>query len=210
MIMGLSRRRLLGGATLAAIGAAAPLPALRAALAPTPQQTEGPFYPPTLPLDSDNDLVRVTGHADPALGIITHVSGRVLDRNGRPVTGAKIEIWQCDAKGRYLAQADRGGRDEGFQGYGATLTNASGAYRFRTIKPVPYLGRTPHIHFAISGTGFERLVTQMYVAGEPRNADDFVLNHIDPTARGRVIVELAPAAEFEPGALKGLFDIVLA
>jgi protocatechuate 3,4-dioxygenase beta subunit len=207
--MGLSRRRLLGGATLAAIGATAPLPALRAALAPTPRQTEGPFYPPTLPLDSDNDLVRVTGHTDPALGIITHVSGRVLDRNGRPAAGAKLEIWQCDAKGRYLAQGDRG-RDEGFQGYGTTLTDASGAYRFRTIKPVPYPGRTPHIHFAISGAGFERLVTQMYVAGEPRNADDFVLNHIDATARDRVIVDLQPAPDLEPGALKGLFDIVLA
>jgi protocatechuate 3,4-dioxygenase, beta subunit len=210
MTMGLSRRRLLGSATLAVIGATAPLGSVRAALTATPRQTEGPFYPPNLPLDSDNDLVRVTGHADPALGIITHVSGRVLDPNGRPVAGAKLEIWQCDANGRYLAQGDRGGRDAGFQGYGTTLTDASGAYRFRTIKPVPYPGRTPHIHFAISGGGFERLVTQMYVAGEPRNADDFVFNDIDAAARDRVLVDLQPAPELEPDALKGLFDIVLA
>jgi protocatechuate 3,4-dioxygenase beta subunit len=209
MTTGPSRRRLLSSGALAVIGATAPLASLRAALTPTPPQTEGPFYPPNLPLDSDNDLVRVAGHADPALGIITHVSGRVLDSNGRPVAGAKLEIWQCDANGRYLAQGDRG-RDEGFQGYGTTLSDASGAYRFRTIKPVPYPGRTPHIHFAISGSGYERLVTQMYVAGEPRNADDFVFNHIDPTARARVLVELQSAPELEPSALKGVFDIVLA
>jgi protocatechuate 3,4-dioxygenase beta subunit len=209
MTTGLSRRRLLGSATLAAIGATAPLASLRAALTPTPRQTEGPFYPPDLPLDSDNDLVRVAGQAEPALGIITHLSGRVLDANGRPVAGVRLEIWQCDANGRYLAQGDRG-RDVGFQGYGATLTDATGAYRFRTIKPVPYTGRTPHIHFAISGSGFEPLVTQMYVAGEPRNASDFLFNRIDAAARERVLVDLQPALDLEPNALKGQFDIVLA
>src|SRR5919108_3988550 len=122
------------------------------ALAPTPRQTKGPFYPLTLPLDKDNDLVRVQGSAQPALGTVTHVAGRVLDLNGRPVAGARVEIWQCDGNGRYHHVDDRNPavEDEGFQGYGQMMTDADGAYRFRTIKPVPYPGRTAHIHFAIS------------------------------------------------------------
>lgn len=182
-----------------------------AALVPTPRQTRGPFYPLTLPLDRDNDLVRVAGVAQPALGTVTHVAGRVLDLNGRPVPGARVEIWQCDANGRYHHPGDRNSapEDSGFQGYGETSTDADGAYRFRTIKPVPYPGRTAHIHFAISGTGFDPLVTQMYVAGEPRNGSDGLLNRIDPTARERVIVALSAAPELEADALKGMFDIVL-
>ena len=73
-----------------------------AALMPTPEQTLGPFYPPELPLDHDNDLVQVTGAATQAIGQVTHVFGRVLDLNGQPIAGAKVEIWQCDANGRYL------------------------------------------------------------------------------------------------------------
>jgi protocatechuate 3,4-dioxygenase beta subunit len=185
-------------------------PAL-AALVPTPRQTKGPFYPLTLPLDKDNDLVRVAGAARQALGTVTHVAGRVLDLNGRPVPGARVEIWQCDANGRYHHPGDRRSvpEDQGFQGYGEMLTDGDGAYRFRTIKPVPYPGRTAHIHFAISGRGFDPLVTQMYVAGEPGNADDGILNRIEATARERVIVALTPAPEIEADALEGTFDIVL-
>ena len=98
--------------------------------------------------------------------------------------------------------------DENFQGYGQTISDAAGGYRFRTIRPVPYPGRTPHIHFAVSGPGFPRFVTQMYVAGEPQNERDGVLMSVpDPDARARLIVPLEPAAE--PGALAATFDIVL-
>jgi protocatechuate 3,4-dioxygenase, beta subunit len=205
-----TRRHLLHG--IAAVAASGLLSSrARAALLPTPPQTEGPFYPPTLPLDSDNDLVQVKGEPHAALGTVTHVIGRLLDRNGRPVAGARIEIWQCDANGRYLHPRDSSGRprDEGFQGYGQTLTATDGAYRFRTIRPVPYPGRTPHIHFAISGRSFDKLVTQMYVAGDPRNATDMIYNAIDVTARDRVTVPLMAAPELEANALKGTFDIVL-
>jgi protocatechuate 3,4-dioxygenase beta subunit len=204
-----NRRFVLGG--IAAIATAGGLLRPAAALVPTPRQTKGPFYPLTLPLDKDNDLVRVDGAAQQALGTVTHVAGRVLDLNGRPVSGARVEIWQCDANGRYHHVGDRNSapEDGGFQGYGETLSNAVGAYRFRTIRPVPYPGRTAHIHFAISGQGFDPLVTQMYVAGEPGNADDGILNRIDATARERVIVALSPAPEVEADALKGTFDIVL-
>jgi len=205
----LTRRFVISSASAAFIGTT---PIARAAtLIATPPQTLGPFYPPEMPLDYDNDLVQVVCIQAHALGQITHVFGRVLDLNGRPIDGAKVEIWQCDANGRYLHPRSGGTqpRDGGFQGYGQTASAADGAYRFRTIKPVSYPSRTPHIHFAISGAGFTPLVTQMYVAGEPLNERDGVLNRIDPTARPSVIVALEPADELEPGALQGRFDIVI-
>lgn len=184
-----------------------------AALPATPAQTAGPFYPLAFPADSDNDLVQIAGHRDNAKGTVTYVTGRVLDPVGQPVSGARVEIWQCDANGRYHyvhdASADRP-LDENFQGYGRTATDAAGNYRFRTIRPVPYPGRTPHIHFAISGAGLPRFTTQMYVAGEPLNERDALLMSIrDPAARARLIVPLRSAPEAEPGALAGTFDIVL-
>jgi protocatechuate 3,4-dioxygenase beta subunit len=205
----LGRRLVLG--SLGAATAGGLLRPAAAVLAPTPRQTKGPFYPLTLPLDSDNDLVRVAGGPKPALGTVTHVAGRILASDGRPVAGARVEIWQCDANGRYHHPGDRNPApaDDRFQGYGQALTDADGAYRFRTIKPVPYPGRTAHIHFAVSGPGFDALVTQMYVAGEPGNATDGVLRRIEVSARERVIVALLPAPEIEAGALKGVFDIVL-
>jgi protocatechuate 3,4-dioxygenase beta subunit len=183
-----------------------------AALPLTPAQTAGPFYPVTLPRDSDNDLIQVAGNDAAAKGTVTYLAGRVLDVDGRPVAGARVEIWQCDANGRYHnVRDDRADQpiDENFQGYGQTLTGESGGYRFRTIRPVPYPGRTPHIHFAVSGAGLSRFTTQMYVAGEPLNDRDGVLMGIrDPAARARLIVPLRPP-EAEPAALAGTFDIVL-
>lgn len=200
----------LGAAALAGVALSLPRLGRAASLVATPRQTEGPFYPAELPLDRDNDLLRVSGaEADPG-SPVTHVMGRLRDSAGRAVPGARIEIWQCDANGVYLDATGGTTLKSGFQGYGATETDAEGAYRFRTLRPVPYAGRTPHIHFAVSGPGFERLVTQMYVAGEPRNERDFVLGRIrDEAARRSVIVELKPAPEIEAGALAGSFDIVL-
>ena len=98
----------------------------------------------------------------------------------------------------------------GFQGYGRTAIDASGRYAFRTIRPVAYPGRTPHIHFKVHAPGAGRLTTQLYVADEPQNATDGVLNAIrDRNARASVIVRLEEAGEIEAGALKGTFDIVL-
>ena len=204
------RRRLLAAGLAAGAGAVLPT-GLSAALVPTPRQTPGPFYPLRLPLDSDADLVQVEGTGRPAAGVVTHVFGRVLDRSGRPLAGARVEIWQCDAFGYYHHPYDRGGRaDPSFQGYGHMVVGADAAFRFRTIKPVPYPGRAPHIHFAVSGPGIERLTTQMYVAGEPANARDGILGRVrDAAARARLIVPLEPAPEVEPGALAGRFDIVL-
>jgi protocatechuate 3,4-dioxygenase beta subunit len=183
-----------------------------AALVPTPAQTPGPFYPRSFPADADNDLVQVAGR-EPAKGTLTRVAGRILDRDGRAVPGARVEIWQCDANGRYHhVDDDRTGRprDDNFQGYGQTVADTAGGYTFLTIRPVPYPGRTPHIHFAVSAPGGPRFVTQMYVAGEPGNERDGVLLGVsDPAARASLVVALAPAPEIGQGALAGRFDIVL-
>jgi protocatechuate 3,4-dioxygenase beta subunit len=204
-----SRRRLLLVASAAVL--ARPLDAL-AALLPTPAQTTGPFYPRELPLDRDNDLATVAGAPAGAKGELTHVFGTVRDLDGRPLPGARVEIWQCNAFGRYHHPNDRRDApvDPGFQGFGETVTTGEGSYRFRTIKPVPYPGRAPHIHFAVTAPGGARLVTQMYVEGAPGNDRDVLLSSIrDPAARRGVIVALRPAPEIEGGALAGTFDIVL-
>ncbi len=211
--MAFPRRRMLGASLAGA--AALGLPGfLRAeALMPTPQQTAGPFYPLSYPDDSDNDLVHVKGHAEPAKGTVTRVAGRVLDRAGRPLAGARVEIWQCDGNGRYHNVQDGDGakpRDDNFQGFGQTVTDGAGGYSFVTIRPVPYPGRTPHIHFAVAAPGLSRFVTQMYVAGEKLNATDSVLLGVsDPAARARLTVPLRPAPEIERAALAASFDIVL-
>lgn len=206
-----TRRDLLFFATtgLAALGMPGLIRPAAAGLVPTPQMTEGPFYPVAIPADADSDLAQVAGQASGAQGVPTLVGGRVLDIEGRPVPGATVEIWQCDAKGRYLHPGDRGPRDQAFQGFGRTATGADGAYRFRTIQPAPYSGRSPHIHFAVLAPGRKRLVTQMFVAGDPGNERDFLYRSLSVEARRAITVTLAPAAGAAPGALAGTFDIVL-
>lgn len=209
----LNRRSVLIQAGVAVADAVAPKILVAAELVATPGQTEGPFYPVEFPPDMDNDLVRVTGQAARALGQVVHVSGRVLDLRGQPRPGSMVEIWQCDANGiyRHPRAGGQGRIDHAFQGYGRMPVDEQGRYRFRTIRPVPYPGRTPHIHFAVHVPGQGRLVTQMYIEGEPLNARDGVLNGIrDPNARRSVIVPLLAAQSPEAGALHGQFDIIVA
>lgn len=200
-------------------GAAAALPAvvtgraLAAALQPTPRQSLGPFYPVDWAGDADADLVRVAGEAARALGQVAHVRGRVVDRAGRPVGGAKVEIWQCDVNGVYRHPRDRGtgNRDLGFQGRGRMLASDNGEWAFRTIRPMPYPGRTPHIHFRVLAPDGRELVTQLYVAGEPLNDRDFLLNSVrDARERERLLARFDPADRIEPGALHANYDIVIA
>jgi protocatechuate 3,4-dioxygenase beta subunit len=121
----------------------------------TPRQTEGPFYPDHLPLDTDNDLLVINDGIAPAVGEVTYLSGRILDGRGDPIRNAVVEIWQCDNNGAYLHSKTGNSekRDKNFQGFGRFVTGSSGEYLFRTIKPVPYPGRTPHIHYKIKRAG---------------------------------------------------------
>ena len=177
----------------------------------TPRQTEGPFYPDRLPLDSDNDLVIVNDSLTPAVGQITRLGGRLLTPSGEPIRNAVVEIWQVDRNGIYLhSRSPQASRDKNFQGFGRFLTGSTGEYMFRTIKPVPYSGRTAHIHFAIRMKGRDKWTTQCYVKGEPQNNRDSVLQGIrDPKARESVIVEFVPLNGSRVGELAARFDIVL-
>ena len=206
------RRQILVGVGAALIAWPVSVLAASPPLIVTPGQTEGPFYPASFPADMDADLVRVQGRQAQAIGQVAHVSGRVLNRKGEIVRGAMVEIWQCDARGVYNHPRAPGQKrhDAGFQGYGRAEIDAAGRYAFRTIRPVAYPGRTPHIHFKVHAPGVGRLTTQLYVAGESLNDTDGVLNAIrDRAARASVIVQLEEAADVEAGALKGTFDIVL-
>src|SRR6267142_1721996 len=159
----------------------------------TPRQTEGPFYPDHLPLDTDNDLIIVNDSLTPATGEITHLSGRILDGRGDPIHNALVEIWQVDNNGVYLHSADKHAkRDSNFQGFGRFLTGSTGEYYFRTIKPVLYPGRTRHIHFAVKLKGKDKWTTQCYVKGESHNESDGVYRGIkDAKARESVTIDFA-------------------
>lgn len=178
----------------------------------TPAQTEGPFYPNKLPLDTDNDLLIVNDSITPAVGEVTHLSGKILDAKGDPIRNALVEIWQCDANGVYIHTRcpNQDKRDSNFQGFGRFLTASSGEYYFRTIKPVAYPGRTPHIHFKIKKSGKEMLTTQCYIKGESRNDKDGIYRAIrDPKARESVNVEFVPLKTSRAGELQARFDVVL-
>lgn len=206
-----SRRGFLGGVALGAAYFTA-RGAFAEELSLTPRQTEGPFYPDKLPLDTDNDLIIVNDDLTPAVGEITHLSGRILDSRGEPIRNALVEIWQVDNHGVYLHTqgGDRQKLDKNFQGFGRFLTGSSGEYYFRTIKPTLYPGRTRHIHFAVKMKGQEKFTTQCYVKGEPANERDGILRGIrDPKARESVIVDFAPIEQSKIGELAAKFDIVL-
>ena len=197
-----------------ALSAAALLPAWGFAeeLTRTVSLTEGPFYPDRLPLDTDNDLLIINDQLTPAVGQVTHLTGRVLDLKGDPVRNAQVEIWQVDGNGVYLHTADakRGGTDKNFQGFGRFTTGSKGTYQFRTVKPVPYPGRTPHIHVAVKIKGKKRLVTQCFVKGDKMNRTDGVLNAIQDTkARQALIVDFKKIPGSRIGELQAHFDIVL-
>ncbi|MEO6434179.1 MAG: protocatechuate 3,4-dioxygenase [Tepidisphaeraceae bacterium] len=201
----------LGAAALATSSLFTP-GALAEALLRTPRQTEGPFYPDRLPLDTDNDLIIVNDALTPAVGEITHLTGRILDATGSPLKNALVEIWQCDANGAYLhsGSGNGGKRDGNFQGFGRFLTGSTGEYYFRTIKPVAYPGRTPHIHFKVKVKGEEELATQLYIKGHPQNARDGVLRGIRDEKQRESVQSAFKAIEgSKTGELAASFEIVL-
>lgn len=207
----MSRRHVVVGAAAMA-GLAASAKAQN--LIPTSGQNLGPFYPVVHPSDEDADLTRVRGAKGVARGDPINVIGRVVDLRGNPIRGARVELWQANAVGRYDHPGDRANPaalDPDFQGFARLLTDRGGNFKFRSIKPSAYnspIGmRTPHIHFDIRGKS-ERLVTQMYFPGEPLNERDLLLRTATP--RESVIAEAIPRLSGDPGALAFRWTIVLA
>lgn len=181
----------------------------------TPALTEGPFYPDKLPLDVDNDLLIINDRTTPAIGEVTHLTGRVLTASGEPVKNATVEIWQCDANAVYLHTRDSVPKakrqDRNFQGFGRFTTGSTGEYRFRTIKPVPYPGRpAPHIHVKVKQGNRELLTTQLLVRGHPGNAEDGVFSEIrDLIDRELLMADFTPLKESKIGELAATFDVVI-
>lgn len=203
----LSRRRLLGGVVSVVAAPALLTPALaQASRLPTPAQTEGPFYPLHLPDDTDADLLR-NGAKAYGHGSAAWVEGVVTDTAGVPVRGAQVEIWQCDHQGHYHHPGDGNRADQAFQGFGRVAVDARGAYRFRTLRPVPYSGRTPHIHVKVKLGQRAVLTTQLYVQGDPGNERDFLWRRLRSDAeRAALTVPFVPGAD----GLRARFPIVLA
>ena len=171
----------------------------------TPRQTEGPFYPVELPRDSDYDLLK-NGSASYGRGQPAWVDGSVTDLAGKPLAGAQVEIWQCDEAGHYHHPGDGGRADPACQGFGRVTVGADGRYRFRTIRPVAYSGRTPHIHFKVKLEGRELLTTQMYVEGDPHNERDGLWRRLAQPQRAAVTVPFRGGSD----GLHASFAIVVA
>ena len=204
-----TRRHLVVGAAAVASAAAAISPALVA----TSAQDLGPFFPIVRPADHDADLTRVKGRSGVAAGQPIQVLGRIVDQHGSPIANAQVEIWQCNAAGRYAHPGDLANPaalDPNFQGYARLATDRDGQFKFRSVKPKDYdtpIGRrTPHIHFDIAGHR-ERLVTQMYFPNEPLNDIDFLLKNASP--KESVIAESIDRLSVDPQALAFRWTVVL-
>jgi protocatechuate 3,4-dioxygenase, beta subunit len=170
------------------------------------------------PAAHDNDLTRQ--HAGEPLGERIIVSGRLLDAGGRPIRDSLVEVWQCNAAGRYLHNVDQhpAPLDPNFSGVGRCLTDGEGSFRFITIKPGSYpwgnhpnAWRPAHIHFSLFGRAFtQRLVTQMYFPGDPLHEYDPIMNSVrDPQARARMVSTFDLDATEPDWALAYRWDIVL-
>lgn len=184
-------------------------------LAGTPWMTEGPFYPDNLPLDRDNDLIIIGDQTTPAVGVITHLSGRILDAKGEPIKDAVIEIWQCDSHAVYHhtidAKRKKDRLDKNFQGYGRFTTGKKGEYRFRTIKPVPYPGRpAPHIHVKVSRADHELLTSQIFIDGFADNAKDGIFRRVTAQSDSDLVTaKFVPIAESKMGEVAAKHDLVI-
>jgi protocatechuate 3,4-dioxygenase, beta subunit len=211
----IDRRRFLQGLTAAGLAAFTTSGVFAQQLVETGTTTEGPFYPDKLPLDTDNDLLVINDSITPAVGEITHLTGRVLTKSGQAVRNAFVEIWQVDQTGSYVHTGGRQptGFDRNFQGYGRFLSDSKGQYYFRTLKPIDYtligIFRTAHIHVAVSQNGRRVFTSQLMVNGHPANARDGVIRNLDPRALKTLLVDFKPQPGSKLGELTANFDIVL-
>lgn len=212
----LSRRHFLGTSiglgAIAVAGSSLYTPGVFAQqLSQTPAQMEGPFFPDKLPLDTDNDLLVINDSITPGVGAVTYLSGRILDRRGQPIRGAVVQIWQADNNGCYLHSGsdNKNKQDKNFQGFGRFMTGSNGEYYFRTIKPVPYPGRAPHIHFNVQPKGGDKFTTQLYIKGFAGNETDQLFKAVDVKARPLLVSDFTPIKESKIGELAARWDIVL-
>ena len=211
----LNRRSFLHGLAAGSLAAFTTPGVFAQQLMETGTTTEGPFYPDVLPLDTDNDLLIINDGITPAVGEITHLTGRVLSKTGQPIRNAFVEIWQVDQTGSYVHTGGRqpSGFDKNFQGYGRFLSDAKGQYYFRTIKPIDYtligIFRTAHIHVAVSQNGRRMFTSQLMVNGHPANARDGIIKNLDARALKTLLVDFKPLPGTKIGELSANFDIVL-
>jgi protocatechuate 3,4-dioxygenase beta subunit len=196
----LSRRDVLRGALISSAAVALPRLALAQQCAETPHQDEGPFYlngyDRTKPVPVVNDLTVVPGATGAPEGTVIHVTGKVVDAECRPVKGAVVEIWQANARGRYVHAADPNPapKDPNFLGIGQAITDDAGVYAFKTIRPGAYpvpggWTRPSHVHFKVHGGFYHMMITQMYFAGDEHNQKDFLLNSLSKADQKRLVIE---------------------
>ena len=178
---------------------------------PTPETTDGPYYPLKISNDFDNDLAKTTGSGQEAAGEMLYLTGQVLNLAGQPLADARVEIWQCDANGVYHHIDDRSYtlRDKAFQGFGYVMADQMGRFSFRTIVPVPYPGRTPHIHINVYDNNSARLTTQLYLEGHRQNELDFLLHILRLAERRQVEMRLTPAVNGERKAFRTAIELVV-
>lgn len=187
------------------------------ALPQTGADTSVTQWPRERILETDADLTRQSSGTP--LGERIIVSGRVIDEDGRPVPNSLVEIWQCNAAGRYSHRKDQHDApiDPHFRGFGKTLTDDEGRYRFVSIKPGPYpwrnhpnAWRPSHIHFSLFGNAYaQRLITQMYFPDDPLFPYDPILGGVPEAARPRLISTFDLGLTIEGFGLGFRFDIVL-
>jgi protocatechuate 3,4-dioxygenase beta subunit len=184
----------------------------------TLSEVTGPIYGHERVGELDHDLTRQ--HEGEPLGERIIVAGRVLEGDGHPVPGTLLEVWQCNAAGRYIHAVDQhpAPLDPNFTGAGRCMTDSEGRYRFVTIKPGAYpwanhhnAWRPAHIHFSLFGPAFAtRLVTQMYFPGDPLFGQDPIFNSVrEPRDRERMIAAFDLDATVPEWALAYRWDIVL-
>lgn len=209
--MTISRRAIMASIGAAALAGCA---ARVEGVAATPGEAEGPFFPTDTNIESDADLTRLAGRTERAGGDIIEIRGRLLSADGRPISGATVELWQANAAGRYAHELDAANPaplDVAFQGYALLRTNLDGRFSALTIKPGGYMvaqegPRTPHLHWKFAA-GARRLTTQSYFPGEPANDSDFLMRAMGEPAR--LLIARAGAVGAE-GAAGYDWDIVLA
>jgi len=220
----IDRRRFFKSMAVASAGFTLP-GYLTEALTTSPIVTQGPYYPlaSNIPLDKDNDLVQLNDNLTIASGIVSYISGRVLDSSGNPVRGALVELWHADREGDYLfsqSAARNPACDPNFAGFGQFLTGSTGQYRFRTIKAGLYMGRTRHFHWGVTLPGrTTRATTQTFWnetaydlngnAWATQNANDMVYAGVmDAAQRAAIALNYTVVPGTTTGEVQATWDFV--